>query len=248
MITINFIIPVYNEEKRLNICFRALDSFIPPKKIQISKVIFVNDGSTDNTLNILKNTKIKFPKKIISYSTNKGKGYAVKTGLLKSKSDYSLLFDADISTPLSEIKKFVPFFKKNIPVIIGTRKNSHSTVTIHQPFIRENMGKAFTLLSNIILNTSVTDFTCGFKALSYEAIKIIAPKMTINRWCYDSEILFLAKNNNLTIQEKPVTWANEKNTKVNLIKDSIRSFYELILIRINHLNLSFPKSPVFSSN
>ncbi|MBU1089076.1 glycosyltransferase, partial [Patescibacteria group bacterium] len=196
MITINFVIPAYNEQKRLEKTFKALNSFRPPKGIKITKVIFVNDGSTDSTLKILKNTKLKFSKKIISYSQNQGKGYAIKQGFLSANADYALFFDTDMSTPISELKKILPLLKQNIPVIIGTRKNGQSTVTTPQPIYRQILGRCFTYLSNIILNTWVTDFTCGFKAFSRQAYQSIAPLMTINGWSFDSEILFLANKLN----------------------------------------------------
>jgi len=236
MKTLDIIIPVYNESLRLKITFQALNSFIPPRGIKINKVIFVNDGSSDNTLTKLKNIRLKFSKKIISYTHNQGKGNAIKLGFLNATADYALFLDADMSTPLTEITKFMPFIKQNIPVIIGTRKNGHSTVTIHQPWIREHLGRVFTLLSQLILNTWVTDFTCGFKAFSRPAYTTIAPLMAINRWGFDSEIIFLSKIYNFVIQEKSLAWADNRNSRVNIVKDSFQSLQELFQIRLNHLS------------
>lgn len=234
MTTFDLIIPVYNESPRLKLTFQALNSFTPPRGLRINQVIFVNDGSTDRTLQKIKNSHLKFKKRLISYSHNQGKGAAIKLGFLNSTADYALFFDADMSTPLTELSKFLPFIRQNIPVIIGTRKNGHSTVTIHQSWLREHLGKVFTLLSQIILNTWVTDFTCGFKAFSRPAYTTIAPLMTINRWGFDSEIIFLANIFNFPIQEKSLTWANNPASRVNLLKDIYRSFKELLQIRFNH--------------
>ena len=169
--TLDIIIPVYNESQRLKLTFQALNSFATPRGLKISKVIFVNDGSTDATLEVLESAKIKFPKKIITYTHNQGKGSAIKLGFLNATADYALFMDADMSTPLTELSKLLPYIKEKIPVVIGTRKNGHSTVTVHQPWVREHLGKVFTFLSQLILNTWVTDFTCGFKAP-----KLILPK------------------------------------------------------------------------
>ncbi|MBU2592572.1 glycosyltransferase, partial [Patescibacteria group bacterium] len=233
MKSISFIIPVYNEEKRLKKTFRALAKFKAPKGLKLSQVIFVNDGSTDNTLKVLKSTKLPYPIKIISYAKNKGKGYAVKKGLAQIKTDYGLFFDADIATPINEIKKFVNYINAGVPVIIGTRKNSHSTVVKPQPVYRQVLGKCFTYLSNIALNTWVTDFTCGFKAFSKTAAKQISRRMAINRWGFDSEIMFLSRKLGFKIQEVAVIWADDPNSRVNLTKDIVRSFGELIQIRLN---------------
>ncbi|MBU1070960.1 glycosyltransferase [Patescibacteria group bacterium] len=245
MKTLTLVIPVYNEAKRLRKTFSTLNKWQVSAGLKLDQVIFVNDGSTDQSLNILKNTHLKLNKKIISYPKNMGKGFAIKKGMLASQADYTLMLDADMATTPSQIKKFLPLINKGTDVIVGTRKNGHSTVTIHQPFIRENLGKIFTKLSQIILGVQVTDFTCGFKAFSQIAKNDIFSKSLINRWGYDAEILFLAKKLNYSIAEKSVPWADQKGTKVNLIKDSISSLSELITIRLFHLQNKYQiKSPL----
>ncbi len=240
MKTLNFVIPVYNEEKRLNKTFKALEKEFIFDGIKLKKIIFVDDGSTDKTLQKLQNAKKtklkKIAKKIqiISYENNMGKGYAVKQGMLASKSDYTLFFDADMSTPLSEFAKLIPYIEKNFNVIIGTRKNGHSTVIKHQPFYRELLGKGFTLLSNIILNTWVTDFTCGFKLFSKKAKNEVFKRSFVNRWGYDAEIMYLSKNLGYEIHEKAVIWSNDEKTKVNLLLDIPQTISDLIKIRISH--------------
>lgn len=238
MTTLSLVIPVYNEEKRLKKTFSTLNRWQVPADLKLEQVIFVNDGSTDHSLKILKNTPLKFPKKIISYKKNQGKGFAVKKGMLTSKSHYTLLLDADMATTPTQIKRFLPLIKKGADVIIGTRKNGQSTVTVHQPWLRENLGKVFTKLSQVILTIPVTDFTCGFKAFSQTAKNSIFKRSLINRWSYDAEILFLSTKLGYSIRERSVPWADQKGTKVSILKDSINSLTELIQIRLNHaLNL-----------
>ncbi len=150
MVTISFVIPLFNEEKRIGKLFEALTSVRIPRGLKLEKVIFVNDGSKDTTLQSLTSFTKKghtFETKIITYKENRGKGHAIKLGMLEASSDYTLFFDADISTPLSELTKFVPHIKKNIEVIVGTRKNGKSTVIVHQPKYREFLGKGFTLIT-----------------------------------------------------------------------------------------------------
>ena len=188
MKTISFVIPVYNEEKRINKTFSALKSFTQPEGLTLREVIFVDDGSTDITKSKIKNQKSKLEKilnakvKIISYKINKGKGYAVKQGMLSSNSDYTLFFDADMSTPLTELNKFIPFMNDNKDVIIGTRKNGKSTVVVHQPKIREFLGRGFTLITKKLLRLNVSDFTCGFKAFSKNSKNKISSTSSINTW------------------------------------------------------------------
>lgn len=251
MKTISFVIPVYNEEKRIGKTIKALLGGVSFAGLKLEKVIFVDDGSRDNTKLKIKNEKLRIERKlkakvkIISYNKNRGKGYAIKRGMLASKSDYTLMFDADMSTKISELKKFLPLINKNIDVIIGTRKNGHSTVTKHQPLYRELLGRGFTLLSNIILDTWVTDFTCGFKAFSKAAKDRIFNYVIIDRWSYDAEIIYLAKKMNFSIQEKAVAWKNDPRTKVDLMKDLPETLTDLIKIRLHDYNLliSFSKEP-----
>jgi len=245
MNSLNFVIPVFNEEMRISKTIKALKKGFSFSGIKLEKIIFVDDGSTDKTTFLIKKARPSLEKvlgaqvKIISYKKNKGKGNAIRVGMLASDSDYTLFFDADMATPLSEFEKFLPFVKKGAPVIIGTRKNGKSTVRVHQPKYREVLGKGFTFLSNIILNTWVTDFTCGFKAFSREAKNEIFSKATIDRWGYDAEIMFLSRKLGYKIQERAVLWYDDNRTKVNLAKDLPNTFFELIRIRVNCLDLEF---------
>lgn len=221
---------MYNEETRVEKTVNALDSFIPDVTVKVD-VIFVNDGSSDDTENRLKNLKPKFQYQIISYPTNQGKGYALKTGILKTTGDYILFMDADMSTPIEELLKFLPLMEQNIPVIIGSRKTKGANVVKHQHPWRQKLGEGFTLLSNLMLLPGISDFTCGFKAFRQDAAKKVFTAQKIKRWGYDSEILFLAHKYGYEIREVPVTWYNDEHTRVNLFKDVWRSFTDLLKIR-----------------
>lgn len=254
MKSVSFVIPVYNEEERINITLQALDKGIYYTGIKLDEVIFVDDGSTDKTVKIIqewdKYRKINFSVKIISYEENKGKGYAIKQGMNASKTDYTLFFDADMSTPLTEIKKFIPQIENDVDIIVGTRKNGHSTVIKHQPLYREFLGHGFTFLSQFILNTWITDFTCGFKAVSRKAKDEIFQKAKINRWGYDAEMIFLGRILQYSIQEVPVIWSNDDRSKVNLFTDIPKTLLDLIYIRLSHVSFlpSYIKTLRFGFN
>lgn len=233
MKTISFVIPVYNEAKRLGKTFKALRELQLPHGLKLQEIIFVNDGSTDKTKSDIRKL-LKANIKLISYKQNKGKGYAVKQGMLASTADYTLLLDADMSTPFSELTKFIPFIKRDIDVIVGTRKNGHSTVIKHQPIIRELLGIGFTKLTRLLLGLNGTDFTCGFKAFSKKAVASIFPNSIINRWAYDAEILLLAQKQHLTIVEKSVLWTNDEATKVAIPTAILQTLYELVTIVYTH--------------
>ncbi len=254
MKTITFVIPVYNEEKRLDKTIKALKEVKLPAGLKLEKIIFVNDGSTDKTVQVIekvaKSKTIAFPISLLTYKQNKGKGFAIRQGMRIASSDYNLFFDADMSTPLSELKKFMPFMDKNIPVLVGTRKNGKSTVVVHQPRMRELLGKGFTKITQISLNCWVTDFTCGFKAFSRKATLAIFSQSTINGWGYDAEILYLATKQGFSLQEIPVLWSNDERTKVKLYKAIPQTLSEIVTILYTHSlkqkSATFPGKTIFA--
>lgn len=227
---LSIIIPLYNEQERLNKLTKVYE-FLNRQKFDY-EVILINDGSTDNTLKTIKKLADRFKFTLETYEENRGKGFAIKKGIMAAKSNYLLLTDIDLSTPLEEFNKFLPYLKaKNI--IIGSRKTKGSTLQKRQGFLRENLGKGFTLLSQLFLNLYLSDFTCGFKCFPKQAAKEIFSKQKINRWGFDSEILFLAKKFGYEIIEVPVRWSNDSKTKVKFPQDIIRSLVDLCTIRYN---------------
>ena len=227
---VSVIVPVFNEEKRIhNLNF--LWAFIKNKPY-IKELIIINDGSGDKTLSLLKEYEKKMQFTLISYPKNKGKGYAIKRGVAKAQGTHIVFLDVDLSCPPETIlllKKCI----QQADIIIGTRKNKHALLLARQSFIRENMGKFFTFLSQHILSVFVSDFTCGFKCFSKKAAQKIFLKQRIKRWAFDSETLFLGKKYGFSLYELPVQWKDQKGTKVRFPQDLITSFFDLLQIRIN---------------
>ena len=232
--SLSVVVPVYNEEQRLGITFKALDAFIATQRFATLEIIFVNDGSTDKTEEMLRAYVPSCPVRVVSYAQNAGKGAAVRRGMLAVSNDYGLMIDADMSTPMDQIDKFLPYMREGKPVIIGTRKDKTADVQRHQPMFRQKLGEVFTLLARVATGVHVTDFTCGFKCFSKQAIQTIFPNTFIDRWSYDAEILFLAQRAGLPIIEVGVTWTNDERTRVRLWRDMSRSLYDLFRIRFGH--------------
>lgn len=230
-LSLSIVIPVFNEEKRLAVTFDALDCFVRKNIFKKLEVIFVNDGSRDKTYELIENFRPGCRVRCISYSINHGKGYAIREGMKQTTNDYCLMMDADISTPLTEIEKFIPLMKAGKPIIIGIRKGEGAKVEKHQPWYRRKMGRVYTLLASAFTGVWVSDFTCGFKCFSQEATQIIFPQTVINHWSYDAEILALAKVHGIEIYEVGVRWINDERTRVRIAKDTLQSFRDLLKIR-----------------
>jgi len=234
---LSIIIPCYNEEKRIEKSVNKILNYLTSEKLD-AELIFVNDGSTDNTQHVLNKLKKKLTEQytiatsIISIENNTGKGYALRRGIEKAKAEIILICDADLSTPITELKKLEKFID-SYDIIIGSRKQKDSHIIKSQSFLRTLLGKSYSKMSNILLNIKINDFTCGFKLLKSMQAKEIAQRMRINRWAYDSELLKVAVIHNYSIKEVGVVWRNDSRTRVKLAKDIICSLTDLVKIVVN---------------
>ena len=234
---ISIVIPVYNESKRLSSGIDTIVHYFQAQQYS-HEIIVINDGSSDNTLTLLKSYQEDHSNlRVITYEQHKGKGYAIKTGVLDSRGDYVLFTDIDLSTPIEILENFLSYINVNpeVEILIGSRKKSGSNITKRQPFIRQKMGEGFTALSKALLGVNVSDFTCGFKLFSGTLARTIFAKQQISGWGFDAEILFLANKQKKMIHELPVTWHNDELTKVNLTRDTLKSLFELFTIRLNDM-------------
>lgn len=227
---LSVIVPVYNEEKRIKKLVEVV-AYLKKQRF-LWELIVIDDGSFDHTKRKLTQLKKKLRFKLISYYPNKGKGAAIKEGMLFASGKYRLFLDVDLSTPLTEFDKLLPHLKR-YDIVIGSRKMKGSDVKIRQSITRELLGRAFTFLSQQILQVKISDFTCGFKCFSGKAAKDIFSKQTIKRWGFDSEIIYIGKNRKFSIKEIPVTWRDDPRTKVKFPQDIIFSLHELFRIRLN---------------
>ncbi len=223
---ISVIIPCYNEEHRIESTVKKIISYMDIRN-QKYELIIVDDGSTDNTLDILK----KYDLKIIKNRKNSGKGFSVRNGVLNSKGDLILFTDADLSTPIEELDGFLELIKK-YDIVIASRKEKDSIIIEKQNSFRVFAGNIFPIIVRLLLLPKIKDTQCGFKLFRKSAIRIFK-RQRIMGWAFDVEILFIAKKLGYSIKEKGVTWVNDKSSKVSLVKDSLSMLIEVIKIRLN---------------
>lgn len=230
---LSVIIPAYNEEKNILINLEKLYSYLSNKNYEY-EVILVDDGSRDNTVNLaLKSTLNKLNRLILLQNeSNKGKGYSVRRGILNSKGKYVLFTDADFSTPPQEIDKLFSYINRGFDIVIGSRNKPRSCILERQPFKRELFGKIFNILVRVIVIKDFSDTQCGFKLFKGDVIRKLAKYLKINGFCFDVEILYLAKKSNLKIIEVGVIWKNSLDSKVKVLKSSIDMLLSLFKIRL----------------
>lgn len=222
---LSIIIPAYNEGERLDQTLNILKDYIDQGEGRY-EIVVIDDGSTDNTLNILKSYDVS----IIENNINRGKGYSVKRGMLSAKSNIMIFMDADLSTPLSEIDEFVKYIGE-YDVVIGIRVPGKKEVS--RPPIRRIYALIFNKIVRVITGLRVSDTQCGFKMFSRGAARSLFAKQTINRYGFDVEILYLANKLGFRIKEVPVPYRDQEASKISLITEPIKMTLDLLKIRIN---------------
>ena len=226
---LSVVIPAFNEGKVLKENLLKIASYLKSKKYSW-EIVVVDDGSSDNTFKIARSL-VRSGIKAYKLEPNQGKGGALKEGFNEALGDNIIFMDADLSVPLKNIDLFLSELKK-YDVVIGSRRVRGSNIVVHQPILRESMGKVFTLLTKLITGTNLADYTCGFKGFENSAGKKIFEHSLIKRWSYDAEIMFLANKFGYKIREVPVEWFNRIDSRVRLSDAVTTSFLDLFKIRI----------------
>ena len=229
---ISAVVPVFNEEPVLRDSFLSLASFLESRFGSDFEIVAVDDGSKDRSVEILKELSSSMPIEIRENSINLGKGSSVRRGMLEARGERVFFTDADLSTPLEELERFLPRLDDGADVVIGTRKHDEAVIRTAQSSVRTFMGKGYTHVVNGVLGIGFSDYTCGFKAFQGKAAQAIFTRSVVDGWSFDAEILFLAHRLGFRVDEVPVTWEDRPNSKVRLVRDTSRSFAELLAIRM----------------
>lgn len=174
--------------------------------------------------------------RLVRNPTNRGKGYAVRKGFQSSRGEYVLVSDADLSTPLEEIQKLWIPIEHGYDIAIASRALPDSSIEVRQPWYRENMGRIFNVFVRFLVLRGIHDTQCGFKLFTRRAALAISQRMTIDRFAFDVEMLFLARAMGYRIAEIPVVWRNSAATTVHPVWDAIDMLHALPVIRWNYIS------------
>jgi dolichyl-phosphate beta-glucosyltransferase len=232
---LSVVVPMYNETRRMKRTLPMLADYFRGQDSSVEFVV-VDDGSSDNTAQMARELLGGGPDvNVIESKPNRGKGHALKVGMLAARGDLVLFTDADLSTPPGESSKFWVWFDEGFDVVIGSRKMAGAVLEKHQPLWRESMGKVFTWLTNRIATRDISDITCGFKCFTNGAAQDLFSRSVIDDWSFDAEVLFIAQKHGLRIKEVPVHWHDESGTKVRIARDATRALLGLVKIRLNDM-------------
>jgi glycosyltransferase involved in cell wall biosynthesis len=229
--TYSIVIPAYNEGQRLGATLDKVLAYVL-KQGWDAEIIVVNDGSKDNTAEIVRTYAAKDPMvRLVENPGNRGKGYSVRNGVLSSRGDIVVFSDADLSSPIEEMPKLLDALARGADIAIGSRWVRAELQTQRQSLHRQVFGRMFNLLMRAVLGLQFKDTQCGFKAFTRRAAETIFPLERIERWGFDPEILFLARKFGFRTDEVPVRWGHSGGTRINPLIDGARMCEEMLRIR-----------------
>jgi dolichyl-phosphate beta-glucosyltransferase len=233
--SLSIVIPAYNEADRLPQTLDRILEWLHEQRFKFQEVIVVDDGSRDATSGVVDEySKPPSPVRLLRNPGNRGKGYAVRHGMLDAEGDWILYTDADLSSPIEELPKlYSAAAGQNAVIAIGSRAVDRSLVAVHQSVFREYSGRFFNLVMRAVTGLPFRDTQCGFKLYRADAAKVIFSRQEQDGFSFDVEDLVIAQKLGLRAVEVPVRWSNVEGTKVTMAQ-GVRSFADLLQIRKDH--------------
>jgi len=226
------IIPAFNEEGRIVPTLERLREYFTATTHTWS-VTVVSDGSTDQTVPKVTDFAAQDARfKLISYPQNRGKGCAVRTGMLHVEGQLLLLCDADLAAPIEEVEKLFPPIESGADIAIGSRPLKESRLEIRQPWYREMLGRAFNMAVQLLAIRGIKDTQCGFKLFRREVARDVFSRCKLDGFGYDFEALMIARDLGYRIDEIPIRWSHQEGSKVVLMRDGPRMIRDLVKLRL----------------
>lgn len=228
---LSIIIPAHNEEQRLPRTLEQIAVFLNQQPYT-GEIIVVENGSSDRTLAIAQHYANRIPNLRVLHSAQRGKGLAVKMGMLAARGEYRFFADADLSMPIAEVNRFIPPAFPGTEVAIGSRE-APGAVRYDEPHYRHVTGRVFNNIVRLLALPGLEDTQCGFKCFRGDIADEVFPLQTIAGWTFDVEVLFIARRRGYRIVEVGIPWYFNADSKIRVARDSLRMFLDLVNIRLN---------------
>ena len=228
---LSIIIPAHNEAKRLPRTLEQIFSFLKTQTYT-SEVIVVENGSTDNTLELAAQFVKDHSNLVVIQEHHKGKGNAVRRGMFAARGEYHFICDADLSMPIEDLQKFLPPAISDFDIAIGSRE-APGAIRYNEPPYRHIGGRAINLAIRTLILPGLNDTQCGFKCFRAETTQDLFQKQTLMGWSFDIELLYLARRKKLRIREIPIHWYFDPDSKVNAIRDALHMISDIFRIHLN---------------
>lgn len=228
---LSIVIPAHNEESRLPRALGQIFTFLE-KQTYTSEVIIVENGSSDRTQELAREFVLQYPHLKVFHEEQRGKGNAVRRGILEARGEYRFICDADLSMPIEEVQKFLPPHLNDFDLAIASRE-APGAVRYNEPPYRHWGGRAINLAIRLLILPGLNDTQCGFKCFRAGIADDLFRQQTLMGWSFDIEILYLARRKRLRIKEIPVQWYFDADSKVSAVRDALRMIGDIFRIHIN---------------
>jgi len=226
---LSVVVPAYNEEHRLGPTLARIMEYLTAQDYR-SEVLVVDNASEDRTSEVAREAGVE-----VIEEPRRGKGAAVRTGMLAARGDYILFSDADLSTPIEELHKLMGELRGGSDVAIASRALPESRLLVRQPWYRELVGRLGNLLVRLVAVHGIADTQCGFKLFPREIARRVFAAQRLTGAAFDVEVLFIVQRAGMKIAEVPVTWVDSPDTRFSRVRDSLDALKDLVRIRINWL-------------
>lgn len=215
-VELSIVIPAYNEARRLGCTLERIRDYAT-RCGTATEIVVVDDGSTDGTADLVRGFEAGAAAlRLLSNPTNRGKGHAVRQGMLAATGDVLLMCDADLSTPIEELDKLRPWLNAGYDIVIGSRDRPESQLDPPQPWLRRRLAALFRALRRRLLLPEVLDTQCGFKLFRRDVARDVFSRQTLDGWLFDCEVLALAAEAGYRIKEVGVTWRHMPPSRVRV--------------------------------
>jgi dolichyl-phosphate beta-glucosyltransferase len=233
---LSIVVPAYNEQERLGRTIGSYLEYCRARRLAV-ELLVVDDGSLDATSALVESLSGEYPElRLIRLAENRGKGYAVRTGVVNARGRLVLFADADAATPLSELERLESAIEGGADVAIGSRALAGEGVQVRARLYRRLIGRVFHLLVRTLTVKTVQDTQCGFKLFRGPVAHDLFSRMRMSGFSFDVELLMMAQRRGYRVAEVPVNWVHQPGSKVNLALDSMRMARDLFVIRGHHLS------------
>lgn len=238
---LSVVIPAHNEEQRLPVSLEQIFAFLQAQSYA-SEVLVVENGSSDRTLEVAQSYSRRFPQLKVLQSSQRGKGVAIRQGMLAARGEYRFMCDADLSMPVEQLVRFLPPVQMDFDLAIASRE-APGAVRYNEPSYRHWGGRAINLMIRLLILPGLHDTQCGFKCFRAEVAQDLFGLQTLPGWSFDIEILYIARRRGYRIVEVPIDWYHSPESKLSVWRDALQMMLDIFTIRRNARRGLYEKRP-----